>query len=566
MDPCPHRPWQTFRTLALQRQQITRPRFRSSSSPRRLLTFIRLFRNLLALDLSSSMRLGQVYVVIVFFWNPSPPKKHAGSVWARMKQLPAWVAWSAVPLATLPPARTSGPHQRKITTTDALSLSNVLSPNSANRTSDSVVLINMENKMLAYYVYSGVFERGVQGIVSAWGVLFMYWGTMEQCVDTDCVTRLSEKLTGTKLALLYEKYLYSLALSFAYTQNLDTTDVHRHHGDYLYENLGDYEGAMKKYLQTISGVRGSYVVQKTLSFAAREELSAPPHSIARQCQEKERAKNHRSILTLQFVFVDRQVSLSKLHTLQGDREDTKTICGSSWKTLVREAMIPRQGKIENGHREAVGYLREVGGAAAESNLTGYCCTLLDNLPNETTQITYRPMHHFRAFASFGESSGASTKIVRAALDCEESRRQRRRKDLTTALASGPGKQSLTTHAWPASGLGTQTPPGQSSPTLSFAHFMDHPECFMETVALRWWGQALDERLESDVGAVAAGEDEEAEEQDQVAVWSTLLELYLATNIPRANTTKHSDCSIRPISHAISRMRWSSARLTSIRLD
>ena len=71
------------------------------------------------------------------------------------------------------------------------------------------------------------------------------------------VTRLAEKPTGTKLALLYEKHLYSLVLSFAHTQNLDTTDVHRHHGDYLYEK-GDCESAMKEYLQTIGGVRGSH--------------------------------------------------------------------------------------------------------------------------------------------------------------------------------------------------------------------------------------------------------------------------------------------------------------------
>ena len=89
------------------------------------------------------------------------------------------------------------------------------------------------------------------------------------------MTRLTEKPTGTKLALLYEKHLYSLALSFAYTQSLDTTDVHRHHGDYLYEK-GDYEGSMKEYLQTIGGVRGSYVVRK---------VSFSPHHISAFARE-----------------------------------------------------------------------------------------------------------------------------------------------------------------------------------------------------------------------------------------------------------------------------------------
>lgn len=90
------------------------------------------------------------------------------------------------------------------------------------------------------------------------------------------MVRLTEKPTGTKLALLYEKHLYSLALSFAYTQNLDTTDVHRHHGDYLYEK-GDYEGAMKEYLQTIGGVRGSYVVRKVCSYISALARMLHPH-------------------------------------------------------------------------------------------------------------------------------------------------------------------------------------------------------------------------------------------------------------------------------------------------
>ncbi|KAH0828770.1 hypothetical protein J3R83DRAFT_3208 [Lanmaoa asiatica] len=78
-----------------------------------------------------------------------------------------------------------------------------------------------------------------------------------------------------KLAL-YEKHLYPLALSSAYPQNLDKTDVHWYCGDYLYEK-GDYEGAMKEYLQTI--VRGSYVVRKVCPSWSERSLSAlAPHA------------------------------------------------------------------------------------------------------------------------------------------------------------------------------------------------------------------------------------------------------------------------------------------------
>ena len=68
-----------------------------------------------------------------------------------------------------------------------------------------------------------------------------------------------------------------------------------------------------------------------------------------------------------------------------------------------------------------------------------------------------------------------------------------------------------------------------SPTLFFAHFVDHPIYFvrfLETVAQRRWGQTL----ESTVTVESTGErDEESERRDQAAVWNTLLELYLTEN-------------------------------------
>ena len=104
-------------------------------------------------------------------------------------------------------------------------------------------------------------------------------------------------------------------------------------------------------------------------------------------------------------------------------------------------------------------------------------------------------------------------------------------DLATVLAGGPGTQSLAPQARSMSGPGTQTPPRRPSPTLFFAHFVDHPGCFrtfLETVAQRRWGQTLDGANGSELNVVPAsgGEDEQAEKRDQAAVWNTLLELYL----------------------------------------
>ncbi|KAK2460209.1 hypothetical protein APHAL10511_007800 [Amanita phalloides] len=84
-----------------------------------------------------------------------------------------------------------------------------------------------------------------------------------------------------------------------------------------------------------------------------------------------------------------------------------------------------------------------------------------------------------------------------------------------------------------------------SPRLYFAHFVDHMEqflVFLETVAVRRWGQTVDEEGVKIVPSLDAGEtveveagteidpesqvEKQVERADQVAVWNTLLELYL----------------------------------------
>lgn len=75
-----------------------------------------------------------------------------------------------------------------------------------------------------------------------------------------------------------------------------------------------------------------------------------------------------------------------------------------------------------------------------------------------------------------------------------------------------------------------------SPRIYFAHFVDHLEqfvVFLETVALRRWGQSLGDQQPEMPPLPAEGPDEQVEEKDQVAVWNTLLELYLT--LPETET-------------------------------
>ena len=86
-----------------------------------------------------------------------------------------------------------------------------------------------------------------------------------------------------------------------------------------------------------------------------------------------------------------------------------------------------------------------------------------------------------------------------------------------------------------------TPPVRKlSPRIYFPHFVDHMEqfvIFLETVAMRRWGQSVDDLAPGTIGLLSSDgqaspvsmEDEQGvllDKMDQVAVWNTLLELYL----------------------------------------
>lgn len=84
---------------------------------------------------------------------------------------------------------------------------------------------------------------------------------------------------------------------------------------------------------------------------------------------------------------------------------------------------------------------------------------------------------------------------------------------------------------------TKPPPAapikKLSPRLYFAHFVDHMDnfvVFLETVALRRWGQTVDPEPTTTTAATknesVDADDAAIDKQDQVAVWNTLLELYL----------------------------------------
>ena len=111
---------------------------------------------------------------------------------------------------------------------------------------------------------------------------------------------------------------------------------------------------------------------------------------------------------------------------------------------------------------------------------------------------------------------------------------------STPPATASNRASIIRDRGLSSGAPAAPPVRKLSPRIYFPHFVDHMEqfvIFLETVAMRRWGQSVEDLAPGTIGLLSSDgqvspvtvEDEQGtllDKMDQVAVWNTLLELYL----------------------------------------
>ena len=104
------------------------------------------------------------------------------------------------------------------------------------------------------------------------------WGHLFLITKNGRIFQLDEKDTATKLDMLFEKHLFTLAINMAQNQLYDTAttaEIYKRYGDYLYEYISgvfnyfnfrknDFDAAMSQFMQTIGVVEPSYVIRKVL--------------------------------------------------------------------------------------------------------------------------------------------------------------------------------------------------------------------------------------------------------------------------------------------------------------
>ncbi|KAF8958030.1 hypothetical protein BDZ97DRAFT_1762462 [Flammula alnicola] len=405
-----------------------------------------------------------------------------------------------------------------------------------------VTMFDPENKLVAY---SGTFEQGVREVVSQWGQVYVLSN------DGNLVC-LQEKSTASKLDMLYRKSLYGLGLNLAATQKLDESsvaDIHRQYGGHMYAK-SDWDGAMGQYVQTMGHLQPSYVIRKYLD-----------------------AQRINNLVTY----------LQELHSLGLANADHTTLLLSTYTKLKDVARLDsfiktesrRNAKADGGCGEfcrCIGVFEKVGAGGAAHRSMHYhrpprpfrsCCRYIDRTGNGrsgSSYLSYLALNRGSTPATIVSSETAmppspSIKTVKA-----ETASRRESVHEASVSASGPSTppplpiaSSIVTWQPPTALVPVPVAPPvkRVSPRIYFPHFVDHMGqfvVFLETVAMRRWGQSVNDRPPGSIGLysesikekeevkVELGEDEElVDKLDQVAVWNTLLELYLTLPM-RAGST------------------------------
>ncbi|KAL7410424.1 hypothetical protein BDY24DRAFT_436415 [Mrakia frigida] len=275
--------------------------------------------------------------------------------------------------------------------------------------------------------YSGTFKDGVRDIFCLWGSIFVLGNDGK-------ISRLDEVPLSAKLAHLFSKSYFPLALSVAKSQSIGKdglADIHRRYGDHLY-GKGDYEGAVSQYVKTLGELQPSYVIRKFLDAQRINNLTT-------YLQELHSAglanSDHTTLLlncytkTSDVARLDSFIRTTETRGPKGelpfDLETAIKVCRQAGyyehavflakKFGRHEEYLSIQIEDAGDWADALRYLSGLGHSAAEENMVRYGKTLLSHQPAETTDLlidlcsgTLSPQPSSSSYLNGSSSSSPST--------------------------------------------------------------------------------------------------------------------------------------------------------------
>ncbi|KAI5755652.1 hypothetical protein M8J77_018648 [Diaphorina citri] len=257
----------------------------------------------------------------------------------------------------------------------------------------TVTVLDIDNKFI---VYSAV-HAPLVGAVAEWGSLFLLSNDYN-------LHQLNEKDLQSKLSLLFKKNLYDVAINIAKSNHYDKdslVEIFRQYGDHLYAK-GDLYGAIRQYIKTIGKLEPSYVIRKFLDSQHIEKLTEYLAALHRAGNGVANAQHTTLLLNCytklnhieqlkQFLMtsdseVDFDVDVAIEVCRQSSSEDALLLAEKHRKhTWYLKIQIEDHGK----YLEALQYIGKLSFYEAEANIKRYGKTLLEHVPQETSELLKR---------------------------------------------------------------------------------------------------------------------------------------------------------------------------------
>ncbi|GAA6048699.1 hypothetical protein NBRC10513_000711 [Rhodotorula toruloides] len=449
-----------------------------------------------------------------------------------------------------------------------------------------VTIFDPENKFVAF---SGTFGdadadaelSGVRDVVEAWGAIWVL-------TEAGKLFRLAEQPLQDSMSTLFQRNLYTLAISLAKSRGMsesEVAEIYRRYGDHLYSK-SDYEGAMSCYLKTVGTVQASYVIRKFLDAQRLTHLT----SYLQELHSRGLANSDITTLLLNCYtkladddalsrFIHSSSSSHATNGTNGDAvpDEPPFDLETAIRVLRQASYFSHASWLAERYRAHGEYLRiaiedtndfvgalryvrelargQVGGKEgreeAEESMRRWGGVLLANEPDLTTEVLVE--------ICCGEEQKENGLAVKEGKGGEkETSRDLVKRDRVSTLRSETDKRA--TKGGTAS-PGYDIPDSASLANLSissdivtaepdstlpsarqfFAHFADHPRhfiSFLEQIAAGRYGKSVDSLVPP---AHLTGTDFplpeprelapppdylDAAARDEVVVWNTLLELYV----------------------------------------
>mmetsp|Transcript_24 Transcript_24/g.67 ORF Transcript_24/g.67 Transcript_24/m.67 type:complete len:963 (-) Transcript_24:145-3033(-) len=234
--------------------------------------------------------------------------------------------------------------------------------------------------------------------------LAVEWGVVTAVLEDGSVLQLKERDLSQKMALLFRKNMYTVALQLAEADQAEASvvaDIQRKYGDHLYAK-NDYDAAIAAYVETVGFLEPSYVIRRFLDVQRI-------HNLTRYLEELHSARqanaDHTTLLLNCYTKLkdisklDAFISLNSTEDGEEPKFDTETavrVCRAAgfYEHALHVALQANEPNwyldvlVEDcsNYDEALVYIASLPRSQASEMLQKYGKTLVNHMPEQTTAL------------------------------------------------------------------------------------------------------------------------------------------------------------------------------------